>query len=168
MYLVIDFLLNSNYPSLPDSGNSSGNYAELLVYYENFEYVLISQSPKVTNDVLYGTIGGLLGLFLGASFLEIIVFVFSVVQILVTKPAMKSEGRCEAVGCVEMRSSRLEEATSSTLVSEGARDLDVGREDIEDKSKSLDQELSAEVSSAEKGDCLYDGNSKESIQKVFL
>ncbi len=64
------------------------NYAELLIFYETFEYTIISQSPKITEDALWGTIGGLVGLFLGATFLslgELLEFVLSVVTIVIAE-----------------------------------------------------------------------------------
>lgn len=62
------------------------NYAELNIFYETFEYTIISQTPKITLDVVLGTIGGLLGLFLGASLLtfgEIFELSLNIVKIVV-------------------------------------------------------------------------------------
>ncbi len=50
-------------------------YSLVNVYYEDFFYTLIKEEAKTSFDSLIGTIGGLLGLFLGASlmsFFEII------------------------------------------------------------------------------------------------
>ena len=75
--------ISSFYFRLPD-GKFGPNYAELNVFYETFEYTVISQTPKSSCDAVLGTIGGLVGLFLGASVLsfgEIIEFLFNVVEI---------------------------------------------------------------------------------------
>jgi hypothetical protein len=69
---------------LPD-GHFPREYAELNVFYETFYYTAVSQFPKVTWQSLLGNVGGLFGLFLGASFLsfgEIFEFSFCVVKIL--------------------------------------------------------------------------------------
>lgn len=75
---------SSFYEKLPDS--YPRNYVELNVFYDTFDYTIISQTPKVTPDVVLGTIGGLFGLFLGASLLtfgEIFDLFLSVIKILV-------------------------------------------------------------------------------------
>ena len=57
-----------------------------FTYYEDFFYTLISEEPKTSLDNLVGTIGGLLGLFLGASlmsFYELIDMVFSTIFIII-------------------------------------------------------------------------------------
>jgi len=59
-------------------------YSLVNVYYEDFFYTLIKEEAKTSFDSLIGTIGGLLGLFLGASlisFYEIIDLVISVIYI---------------------------------------------------------------------------------------
>ena len=72
---------------LPD-GQYPKDYAELTVFYETFYYTVISQSPKVTFDSVLANIGGLVGLFLGAtvlSFGEIFEFFIKTVGILITR-----------------------------------------------------------------------------------
>jgi len=59
-------------------------YSLVNIYYEDFFYALIKEDPKTSFDTLVGTIGGLLGLFLGASlisFYEIIYLLISVIYI---------------------------------------------------------------------------------------
>jgi len=59
-------------------------YSLVNIYYEDFFYTLIKEDPKTSFDSLIGTIGGLLGLFLGASlisFYEIIDLLISVIYI---------------------------------------------------------------------------------------
>ena len=76
-------ILPSSYPK---------NYAELNVFYDNFEYILISQYPKITSDEILGTIGGLVGLFLGASlvsFGELFELFISIVNILFIRSTQK-------------------------------------------------------------------------------
>ncbi len=46
------------------------DYSLINVYYEDFYYTKISESEKTSFDSLVGTIGGLLGLFLGASLIS--------------------------------------------------------------------------------------------------
>ena len=70
---------------LPD-GEFPEHYAELNIFYETFFYTLISQTPKISEDALWGTIGGHVGLFVGATFLslgEIIDLFLGIVRILV-------------------------------------------------------------------------------------
>ncbi len=52
-------------------GQFPRDYAELNIYYETFYYTVISQSAKISEDALWATIGGLIGLFLGASVLSL-------------------------------------------------------------------------------------------------
>jgi hypothetical protein len=61
------------------------NYSRINIYYEDFFYTAITEEPKASIDSLIGTIGGLLGLFLGASltsFFEIIDLIFSLLSII--------------------------------------------------------------------------------------
>jgi len=56
------------------------SYSQVNIYYEDFFYTSITEEPKTSFDSLIGTIGGLLGLFLGASltsFFELIDLTFS-------------------------------------------------------------------------------------------
>jgi len=55
---------------LPD-GEFPEHYAELNIFYETFFYTLISQTPKISENALWGTIGGHVGLFVGATFLSL-------------------------------------------------------------------------------------------------
>ena len=50
------------------------NQTKLFIYYDEFYYTSISEQPKVSLDSSIGTVGGLLGLFLGASLLTTIEF----------------------------------------------------------------------------------------------
>lgn len=60
--------ISAFYEKMPDSFPT--NYAEFYMFYETFDFTIISQTPKITSDVILGTIGGLIGLFLGASLLS--------------------------------------------------------------------------------------------------
>lgn len=59
------------------------NGFKLNVYFEDFEYTIIQQVPKITPFNLFGNIGGVFGLLLGASvmsFVEIFELGFVVVH----------------------------------------------------------------------------------------
>lgn len=61
------------------------SYSRIHIYYEDFWHTLITEQPKTNSDSLFGTIGGLLGLFLGTSvlsFFEITDLVYSLFYIL--------------------------------------------------------------------------------------
>jgi len=61
------------------------NYSSVKIYYEDFFYTLIKEEAKTSFDSLIGTIGGLLGLFLGASlmsFFEIIDLAIIVITVI--------------------------------------------------------------------------------------
>lgn len=76
-YSVKSFYL-ANYGAL--RGASS-----IRVYFETFDYTSITQIPKLRADDLFGSIGGVLGLFLGISLLslvEIIELLFSLIHIM--------------------------------------------------------------------------------------
>ena len=78
-------LISSFYFKLPN--DAAPSYSELEIFYESFDYTVISQIPKTSWDEVLGTIGGLVGLFLGASVLslgEFIELLLSVIQILLT------------------------------------------------------------------------------------
>jgi len=53
------------------NGNTLG-YTTVNIYYEDFSYILNSETPKITFYNLLGSIGGLFGLFLGCSFVSLI------------------------------------------------------------------------------------------------
>lgn len=59
------------------------------IYYENLRYTLIKQKPKTEIDDFVANIGGLLGLFLGISFLslvEIFEIIFAIIFVICEKP----------------------------------------------------------------------------------
>lgn len=67
--------------------------ASFIVYYEDLKYTQISQDPKTSWLDLVSNIGGLLGLFLGMSFLsliEIVEFIMEIFFILFEKKCIKS------------------------------------------------------------------------------
>jgi len=53
------------------NGNTPG-YTTVNINYEDFSYILNSETPKITFYNLIGSIGGLFGLFLGCSFVSLI------------------------------------------------------------------------------------------------
>ncbi len=50
-------------------------YVNILINYQNNQYTLISQSPKMQLFDLMSSVGGLISLFLGFSFLTLIEFI---------------------------------------------------------------------------------------------
>ena len=58
------------------------NQTELNVYYDDFYYTSITEQAKISLDSLVGNIGGLLGLFLGASLLTTIEFIDLVITLI--------------------------------------------------------------------------------------
>ena len=50
------------------------NKSRVYVYFEDFYYTSITEQPKISGESLVGNIGGLLGLFLGASLLTSVEF----------------------------------------------------------------------------------------------
>jgi hypothetical protein len=61
------------------------NESSLFIYYDTFSYTSITEQAKLTSDSLFGTIGGLLGFFLGASLLsafELVDIAFNLIAIL--------------------------------------------------------------------------------------
>lgn len=71
-------------------------YAELIIFYETFEYTMIAQYAKVNSDVVLGTVGGLVGLFLGASILsfgELAEFLIAIIRVLFTRAQAKRLGK---------------------------------------------------------------------------
>ena len=50
------------------------NKSIIYIFYEDFYYTSITEQPKISSDSLVGTVGGLLGLFLGASLLSFVEF----------------------------------------------------------------------------------------------
>lgn len=62
--------------------------AVLYVYYKDLKYTFISQQPKVELFDLISNIGGILGLFLGVSFLTCVEFfeiLFEIIYVLFLK-----------------------------------------------------------------------------------
>ena len=58
------------------------NKSEVFIYYEDFYYTLITEQAKISLDSSIGTIGGLVGLFLGASFLSTVEFLDLAINLL--------------------------------------------------------------------------------------
>jgi len=64
------------------------HYLEIFIYYNDLKYTLISEEPKTETFNFASNIGGILGLFLGISFLsfiEIFEFLFEIIFILFKK-----------------------------------------------------------------------------------
>ena len=51
------------------------NVSKVDIYYDDFSYTSITDQQKITSDSLFGAVGGLLGLFLGASLMSAFEFV---------------------------------------------------------------------------------------------
>jgi len=87
----ISYQISSHFEPLPTSGRISNlrkeeyglekfetyeevneNYVCLFVYYKELKYTLISQEPKTLTFNLISSVGGILGLFLGISFISFI------------------------------------------------------------------------------------------------
>lgn len=58
--------------------NDFNTYATVYIYYEEFIYTSITESPKTIEITLFGSIGGILELFIGAS----IISIFEIVELL--------------------------------------------------------------------------------------
>lgn len=62
-----------------------GYYSKIFIYYDDFHYTLMEEQAKVTAENLFGSIGGVLGLFLGISvinFFEVSDLVLSILIII--------------------------------------------------------------------------------------
>ncbi len=103
----IDYTINNYFEPLPNSGIISNqskkeygldkfntyeevnkHFVVLYVYYKDLKYTFISQQPKVELFDLISNIGGILGLFLGVSFLSCVEFfeiIFEVIYVLFLK-----------------------------------------------------------------------------------
>jgi len=83
----MNYIINNYYKSYPNKGTirNSGelsyyktyetlhdHYIRLFVYFTDLKYTLISESPKTETFSFISSIGGILGLFLGISFLSLI------------------------------------------------------------------------------------------------
>jgi dimeric dUTPase (all-alpha-NTP-PPase superfamily) len=108
----MNYLINSYFELLPDSGNISLNpksdyglhnfstYEEvnkhfivLYIYYKNLNYKFISQNPKTEMFNFISNIGGLLGVFLGISFLsfiEIFEIIYEIIIILISMTRLQN------------------------------------------------------------------------------
>jgi hypothetical protein len=64
--------LDYNLTSFKTYEQINRHYIVLFVYYRKLEYTLISQEPKTETFDFISNIGGILGLFLGVSFLSFI------------------------------------------------------------------------------------------------
>ena len=60
------------YPDFKTYENVSKSFVSISVYYQDLEYVLITQKPKMQIFDLVSNIGGLFGLFLGMGLLSFI------------------------------------------------------------------------------------------------
>ena len=86
-YLVSSFYLNTYSPN---------RESKINIFYEEFEYKLITQIPKINSDSLFGSIGGILGLFLGTSilsFFEIIDLIYCLLSVVLRKKLKKIKNK---------------------------------------------------------------------------
>lgn len=76
---------SSDYPFEPNASFAEmrNNLARVEVYYDRFSYTSIKQAPSMTLISLISSTGGLLGLFLGMSFLSF-VEIFDLIMSLLT------------------------------------------------------------------------------------
>jgi hypothetical protein len=51
---------------------ADNSFIKLMVNYETIEYVYVEENPKINLEILLGSIGGQLGLFIGISFINLI------------------------------------------------------------------------------------------------
>lgn len=58
------------------------NMTKINIYYDSFEYTVISQIPKIKMEDFLAGIGGILGLFLGASILSFVEIVEMVIELM--------------------------------------------------------------------------------------
>lgn len=65
-------ILNSELGAFFDYSDVKASFFTIQVFYENLNYELITQQPKVLLSDLIPNIGGIMGLFLGTSFLSLI------------------------------------------------------------------------------------------------
>jgi len=68
--------------------NIANHYIRLYVYYKDLKYTLISENAKTEPFNFVSNIGGILGLFLGISFLsfiEILEVIYEIILYLITK-----------------------------------------------------------------------------------
>ena len=59
-------------PEFQTYENVSKTYYLINVYYEDLKYTLISQQPKIELFGLISNLGGILGLFIGFSFISLL------------------------------------------------------------------------------------------------
>jgi len=72
-----------NYPQFQTYENVSRSFFSIYVYYENFQFTLRSQLPKMQAFDLFSSLGGIIGLFLGMgllSFVEIFEIIFEIIS----------------------------------------------------------------------------------------
>ena len=62
--------------------NMSKTFYSLRVYYQDLKYTLISQHPKIAIFDLISSVGGLISLFLGFSFLTLVEFIDVIFKII--------------------------------------------------------------------------------------
>lgn len=61
------------------------NLLEVILFYETLDVTYLEQKQAMTSSQLYSNIGGLLGLFLGASFMTVAEFIDFVVMVIIKK-----------------------------------------------------------------------------------
>ena len=67
-------IIKANYPGFQTWENMSKTYYQINVYYENLQYTLISQQPKIELFGLISNVGGIFSLFLDLSFFSFLEF----------------------------------------------------------------------------------------------
>ena len=72
-----------SYSITPYSRPWQYNLIGVSIYYENFYYTSNTEIPKISSDNLFANIGGILGLFLGASVLSFAELIEMVIYVIV-------------------------------------------------------------------------------------
>lgn len=84
MYPYSGAVLNEKLPNFTSNEEVKMKYYEFYIYYSELKYVSISQTPKTQPADLVSNIGGILGLFIGVSFLSFIEIFEVVLEIIFT------------------------------------------------------------------------------------
>jgi len=88
------FILTDQYSQINNYSNYyKDNYVNIAIYYPTKQYTLITQSPKMQLFDLVSSIGGILGLFIGFSFLTLIEFIdiiFKIIFCYITKKEIEN------------------------------------------------------------------------------
>jgi len=77
-----DDFLNTEMLKFNTYENVSKNYYSINVYYEELKYTLISQQPKTELFALISNLGGILGLFIGFSFISMLEIVETLAELI--------------------------------------------------------------------------------------